>query len=341
MDELHNNATAMRTSSTDEGIDVSNLFSHHFETLEADISDISNKKYETLVYYRYPFAFVRDPLTRFISAVTEIEYRSQKGKKKSNISKYVTSPIGSQERFQEFVNFILLSSGSLKFLRENSNFHINHLVPQVGTIYLGKKVETQRQPLRLFRFEDFDNELKRLSVESGVKEIYALYTKFGKTDLSPHETSKDPLKTTLAAKSFLSYASVDAYNTFYSGSNGTMQRLDIPSGFALSEYQERARAYLVAICRFYITDYICAGYKLPADCQFIMEEVLTSVREFKRREEEIIDSGFLMGILRIFLPTRLLEFLSSFYCYKTPTPECFASFVHGTSSDNTILRDEL
>ena len=52
MDELHNNATAMRTSSTDEGIDVSNLFSHHFETLEADISDISNKKYETLVYYR-------------------------------------------------------------------------------------------------------------------------------------------------------------------------------------------------------------------------------------------------------------------------------------------------
>jgi hypothetical protein len=73
-----------------------------------------------------------------------------------------------------------------------------------------------------------------------------------------------------------------------------------------------------------------------------MEEVLTSVREFKRREEEITeDSGFLMGILRFFLPTRLLEFLSSFYCYKTPTPECFASFVHGTPSDNTILRDEL
>ena len=211
----------------------------------------------------------------------------------------------------------------------------------MGTIYLGRRVETERHPLRLFRLEDFDNELQRLSVESGVKEIYSLYTKFGKKDLSPHESSKDPLKTTLAAKSFLSYASVDAYNMFYSDSNGTMQRLDIQGGFALSEYQERARAYLVAICRFYITDYICAGYNLPADCQFIMEEVLITVREFKQRGEEEVDSGFLIGILRFFLPTRLLEFLSSFYCYSTPTPECFASFVHGTPSDINALRDEL
>lgn len=37
-------------SSTDD--DISNLFSHHFETLEADISDISVKTYETLAYYR-------------------------------------------------------------------------------------------------------------------------------------------------------------------------------------------------------------------------------------------------------------------------------------------------
>ena len=211
----------------------------------------------------------------------------------------------------------------------------------MGTLYLGKRVESNRQPLRLFRFEEFDNELQRLSLESGVKEIYSLYTKFGKKDLSPHGSSKDPLKTTLAAKSFLSYASVDAYNMFYGGNNGTLQRLDIPDGFALNDYQERARAYLVGICRFYITDYICAGYSLPPDCQFILEEVFASVQEFKRKEEGIIDSGFLVNTLRLFLPTRLLELLSSLYCYSTPTPECSASFVHGTPSDYNTFRDEL
>jgi hypothetical protein len=46
-DELNKNATSI-----EEGVDVPSLFSHHFGTLEAEISDISSKKHEILVYYR-------------------------------------------------------------------------------------------------------------------------------------------------------------------------------------------------------------------------------------------------------------------------------------------------
>ena len=52
MDELNKNGTILRNSSTDDGEDVSSLFSHHFETLEAEVFDISIKNYEALVYYR-------------------------------------------------------------------------------------------------------------------------------------------------------------------------------------------------------------------------------------------------------------------------------------------------
>ena len=47
-----------------------------------------------------------------------------------------------------------------------------------------------------------------------------------------------------------------------------------------TQYQTIAIKYLIAICRIYITDYLCADYELPSNCRFIMDEIQYLHREY-------------------------------------------------------------
>jgi len=199
----------------------------------------------------------------------------------------------------------------------------------------------------MYRTESFASEWKRLADDSGVKQLHLLYEKFGGRDLAPHASSLDPLQTSLAGKSFLSYASIDAYNMLYNhrvpspdGSSLTAkERLGVPHGVTLETHALRARDYLVAICRMYITDYICTGYELPKDCQFILQEVEQLVKESRRMNPK---KWTVLRALRALVPVRWLNYMSIIYCFSTPTPECMAEFTHGTvMDDDTSMHDEL
>jgi len=329
------------------------------------ITKVQKPKLQYLAYFlherkRFPFVFVRDPLQRLVSAITEIEYRATKAKKPNNISHVVQHPLGSQERFQDFINLLLLAGGSKRYLREQSRFELAHIAPQIGSIHLANLLEAPKQPLQVYRTESFNSEWKRLADDCGVRQLHLMYKKFGSRDLAPHASSKDPLQTSLAAKSFLSYASIDAYNMLYSHRNPSLdkdnstgddsvgrdssaetERLGVPHGVTLEAHALRARAYLVAICRLYITDYICAGYALPKDCEFILQEVEQLVRA-QKRTTPASSKDLLMRTLRAVLPVSWLNYMSSMYCISTPTPECMAEFTHGTvTDDDTGMHEEL
>ena len=185
-----------------------------------------------------------------------------------------------------------------------------------------------------------------------MKQLFNLYSKFGHKDLSPHVTTGDPLKTTLAAKSFLSYASVDAFNALYGAQvnqsdleEGTSNwRLGIPEGVELIAYQEKAKSYLIAICRIYFSDYVCADYALPNDCQFLIEEAVGIVKEIQEKERERERGGrsWWMELLRRkVLPAWGMNLLSSLYCLYDRSPECVASFLYGIPTDRDSFQEEL
>jgi hypothetical protein len=158
---------------------------------------------------RYPFIFVRDPITRFISGLSEIEYRV-KEKNNASITFPFKNELGSQLRVQEFINMILLNGGSSHFYHNYDAHEITHIYPMIGTYRLAEKVEGKR-PF-LYRFESFDKEVARLSEDSSLPMLKELSDRRNATKWKTRGSSNDPYKTALAAKSLFSYGSMDAYN---------------------------------------------------------------------------------------------------------------------------------
>jgi hypothetical protein len=155
---------------------------------------------------RFPFTFVREPLQRFISAATEVEYRANL--KPTNILP-LQHLLGTQARFQEFVRMVLLSGGSRKFFRDLADVEILHIAPMIGTLMLAHKVEGS--PLTTYRMEQFDTEWAQLSLDLGTPLLDVLHRNRTQSQRPTHKSSSDPLHTTLAAKSFLSFASIDSF----------------------------------------------------------------------------------------------------------------------------------
>lgn len=154
---------------------------------------------------RYGFTFTRDPLSRFVSAVNEIEYRSTL----SNNSLPLQNKLGSQERVQEFIRMILLTGGSRSLFRDNVKSEILHIYPMIGTYVMADKVEGK--PLALYKMENFTSEWERLSKDISVQLLNKIYMERKEKDWRKHNSSADPFHTLVAAKSLFSFASTDAY----------------------------------------------------------------------------------------------------------------------------------
>ena len=242
----------------------------------------------------------------------------------------------SYQRFQEFVDFLLLHGDFKSFLQEHSMVEIAHIAPMVGTILADPS-------MHLYRLEDFDQELHRLAQDVGQPDLFDLYQFFGKRNLAPHSSSRDEFNISLNSKAFLAHASQAARSYFFpsasssSSSSSTSSTLSsstlssssttttttstsvveecfpphpmvstattansisntssprpfstVPSkdlsftvdGVSRAELQQQAATYLVALCRIFLTDFLCAGYDLPQDCAFLREEAIEIMEEF-------------------------------------------------------------
>lgn len=117
-----------------------------------------------LLNMRYSFTFIRNPLSRFISGYSEIEYRLSVKKK---LIHYLPlfSKIGTIERFKEFIRMIINYEGS-RILFRNRNTELEHIAPQIGVLFVAAKTENKK--LNLYRLENFNEEWKRLSKVSHI-----------------------------------------------------------------------------------------------------------------------------------------------------------------------------
>jgi hypothetical protein len=191
---------------------------------------------------RYYFTYARNPIDRFISGMTEVEYLMKKQEKFLFPFKH---NLGQMMRIAEFIDFILLSGGSKNFFQNFKFLEILHIFPMIGTLLIHEKIEkySHQEKLHVFKLEEsFDTTWKQLSNElfhdhpyrsqvnnnQSIPEVsddeknyllfpnntfYHLYhrRRIELKDWRIHLSSKDPLKTTKAAKQFFSFASSNAF----------------------------------------------------------------------------------------------------------------------------------
>lgn len=225
-----------------------------------DRRDIEKDTYAKIYYneheiktdrnHRFPFTFIRDPLERFISGYSEIEYILETNKNINKDPLHLYSQLGTTRRFQDFVLNLLLSNDPEKWL-DSVSVDIHYISPQIGTLLFATIKEYSH--IRMYKLEDFDEEYNNLVLESGLKRLKEVYSAAHR----PIHTTSDPYNTTLAAKKFLLLHN-DSKNT--------------------GDEQE-AKLFTRAICRMYIVDYMCLGYKLPSYCDNIDDEVVELLKE--------------------------------------------------------------
>ena len=107
----------------------------------SDSNSLFDRLFLPLQEKTFSFTFVRNPFSRLLSAYIEIERSiSNANGKKGNDPILVDfkHPVGSYERFIEFINFILLSNGSMKLFRER-HVDMSMAAPMIGTLVLGLK----------------------------------------------------------------------------------------------------------------------------------------------------------------------------------------------------------
>jgi hypothetical protein len=288
---------------------------------------------------RYAFSFTREPLSRFIAAMTEIEYRIQVNLngRKDSANLPLQHPIGTQQRFHEFVKMLVLSGGSQKLYRDNRAVEIAHITPQIGTVLLGSKIE--EDDFHLFKLEDFESSWKNISESTKLPILETLRKRRTEKNWPVHPSSRDPFNTTLAARSFLSHASTDAYHRFAGNLSDRLQ--PIPPGFTANDYPRVAKQYLRALCRIYLVDYVCLRYSLPEDCQDLETEMLQSFQEFQHTLRVKSSDISMYDHLRELLPKSVMRTIASYACLWSDSPECEVQIVHGSLPEDIERHDEL
>lgn len=232
---------------------------------------------------RFAFTFVREPILRFVSALNEVEYRGQVHTDRLSALP-VHAPLGTLERLQEWMRVILLSAGSQSWLRLYGAIELGHIAPQIGTILFASALEEQEgHTFHLYHIERFQQEWQRLAKEANLSSLGDLVVK--RKHWHKHKASSDPFNTSYVALSFLSLASFDADKRY--GSHIAKHKTPF---FHQHENErkglkEEAQKTLLALCRLYLVDFMCARYELPWDCRQLHGEVHRAMKILKQNEE--------------------------------------------------------
>jgi len=272
---------------------------------------------------RFAFTFVRDPLERFISSYTEIEYLSKDTENDIHNPHgvHMVEPLGSINRVKDFIKALLSSNASKKFLT-NKEFY--HLAPQIGSLLAATLIENS---VRLFPLNRFGQSWQELANEYNHTLLMNIYSE---TQRNPHISSLDPFNTTRAASNLLL--------TYRKSPNVKSD------GSAHQTARPHSHKYTRAICRIYLTDYLCLGMPLPAPCIGIEDELMESLRDYNEQHEYIIEPSRngLMGYL-LTVPRQLTRIgkrlFAEIICIRASSPECVSEVVLGLNSEG--LEDEL
>lgn len=201
---------------------------------------------------RLSFTFVRDPISRFVSAINEIECRAQKFKWRQLLLP-VSSSLGSQERLQEWIEFLVFNiSGSQQELWKYENIELSHLAPMIGMIVQGNRIEGRR--FHVFQVEKFFQGWQRLSKLSNLPLLSTLAANHEQSGWDRHECSQDP------------YHIVSNYSRFFDPAY---------EGQGITKSEKNVK-YIRSICALYLTDFMCGEYEFPSCCTDIFAMLIES-----------------------------------------------------------------
>lgn len=207
--------------------------------------------------------------------------------------------MNSQERFEEFVDYVYSFLGSKRLFQKHHRLEIEHIAPQIGTQLFSEwwafnddcAKALKNDPadpcsgkrIKIFKLEDFGREWHRLG-EDYLSPFSILFSEANDRrhydHLIFHNSSKDVFNTSLAAASLLAYAS-PASNALFGLAGRDI--LPVPRGRSLSSHVQRAKRTLRLICRLYLVDFLCFRYSLPYDCEPLLLELEAVLEESRPR----------------------------------------------------------
>lgn len=251
---------------------------------------------------------MKTKLNIFFQGYTEIEYRIS-SKSINWIPLY--SSVGTIERLKEFIRYIVSSNGSRKILSQmQETSEIAHIAPQIGTLLTALAVE--QQELRLFKMEDFDLEWKRLSKESGFKELVDAYKP---QFLGHHKSSSDPFNTTYIAKLYFDeYIQLNHNKTQYIFDHKKVKPNEV---------------YFRALCRVYLIDFVCTDYKLPPICVDLITEFDILVDNYTRDNPS--STSFWNYSRKNIIFRWITDSAAFIVCYLSRSPECEFRLLYGSA----------
>lgn len=251
-------------------------------TLNVNLRDKTCRQSRT----RIPFTFFRDPMSRFVSAYGEYEiylesmcpytHRSRLYKMCRVIhdlvhTVYVKSAVGTVDRVKEMIRMVLHYDGSSSQMIRELGYDISHFFAQVNVLLIAGTAETA--PLQHYKLEQFQQDWERFANSTPIP--YHL-TGSVQQDISQrsnsqswHVSQADLHQAKAAATELLlDRGRVDGEDTDGSAKGRAAEGAEVDQ----DERRENT-AYVRAVCRLYLPDYVCLDYPLPPECQDLYDEL--------------------------------------------------------------------
>jgi hypothetical protein len=222
---------------------------------------------------------------------------------------------------------IVTANGSRLLFREK-NSQLEHIAPYIGTLHMAYLKNSIN--FKVFRLENFENDWKKLSKDTGFHRLNDIYLS---NQISPHKSSKDPLNTTKNSKLF--------FKNYLNNIYGNLSQFDNNITNINKFKNESSYYYMRALCRVYLSDFLCTGYNLPLICQDIVLEINPLIESYIKRKHQAEQK--LPLYLRLGIPYSIIRLIANLYCHiiQAPSPpQCVADIVLGKVFDDDDDEDD-
>ena len=272
---------------------------------------------------KFTLTFVQNPTTRIIAEYTKLVYNTQwsaffQGKQAGAFENILRSP----EVFKEFIKFVLYFGGSRKLLMPPYK-DFAAIAPMVGVL-LNSEETGSRKSQGIYRIESFRTEWNSLLCDSDIQDFLNFsLSKF------PRQYAYFQMKSIQEYMGVRRHSLNQLYPSVRSDPIVTVLKPEAQLLMEKNKAEEDDRertAYVRAVCRLYLTDYLCFDYDLPPLCRNISDEVAPLLEKFSQLNK----GSYVRWLWAALVPSSLRPYLAQIYCgiiaLVSPYHHCIANF---------------
>ena len=218
----------------------------------------------------HQFTFVQNPIERFFNGYEKIEELMSE---ESKVWLPLKTNLGSIERLKEFIKFLLHHHGSSRIFKQGKKI-ISHVMPMLGTILSSKHMKIYHGDADMISYE-----WDRLTYESGFR-IPRIPPDF--IELVQQQAGKYQHNSNYLHIRKLLYSNNKDVNIVLSHNKSEYSFNDKSKSKSKSKSKDNnvIIKYLRVLCRYYYTDFVCAGYSFPSFCRDIEVDARNFISDF-------------------------------------------------------------